>query len=106
MAAFNPFNTTRSLSGETLTNYNSHGVKNYPSEDHGVAATIATLLGGKYSSIVDALRDQSPGAAMRAAQALAKTPWGTGRGVINVLRSKQITRMPIYWLPEEGSALT
>lgn len=51
---FNPLNTTLSAPG--ATDYNSVGVKNYVSEAQGLAATAGTLLGGRYSDIVSALR--------------------------------------------------
>lgn len=43
-AAWNPLATTQSAPG--TTDYNSVGVKNYPSSAAGIAATVATLRGG------------------------------------------------------------
>lgn len=96
-AAFNPFNTTQGAPG--ATNYNTAGVKNYTSEEQGVAATVKTLLNGRYSEIVSALRAGGPGASVAAAQALARSPWGTGELVIRVLKGRG-QRKPIYQLPE------
>lgn len=53
VAKYNPMNTTLPEAG--ASDYNSVGVKNYTSWGQGVAATVATLLGG-YPSIVAALR--------------------------------------------------
>lgn len=96
-AAFNPFNTTQGAPG--ATNYNTAGVKNYTGEDQGVAATVKTLLNGRYSEIISALRDGGPGASAAAAQALARSPWGTGELVLRVLKGRG-QRKPIYQLPE------
>lgn len=96
-AAFNPFNTTQGAPG--ATNYNTAGVKNYASEEQGVAATVKTLLNGRYGDIVSALRDGGPGASAAAAQALARSPWGTGELVLRVLKGRG-QRKPIYQLPE------
>lgn len=52
-AANNPLNTTLSMGGGT--NFNSVGVKNYPTAAIGIQATIQTLLGG-YPGIVAALK--------------------------------------------------
>lgn len=57
-AANNPLNTTQPAGG--ATNYNSIGVKNYPTAASGAAATAATLLNGRYPSIVAALRSGNP----------------------------------------------
>jgi len=96
-AAFNPFNTTQGAPG--ATNYNAAGVKNYTSEEQGVSATVKTLLNGRYGEIISALRDGGPGAPQAAAQALARSPWGTGELVLRVLRGRG-QRKPIYQLPE------
>lgn len=54
VAKNNPLNTTQSMPG--TTNYNSVGVKNYPTETEGVTATARTLMNGNYPAIVSALR--------------------------------------------------
>lgn len=54
VAANNPLNTTQQMTG--ATDYNSVGVKNYPSALEGVTATAATLLNGNYGDVVAALR--------------------------------------------------
>lgn len=53
-ADFNPLNTTQPEPG--ATNYNSAGVKNYPDQETGLRATIATLTNGYYNGIVADLR--------------------------------------------------
>jgi hypothetical protein len=55
-ATWNALNTT--LNKANSTNFNSVGVKNYPSLEVGAQATVDTLIfgGGKYINIVKALR--------------------------------------------------
>lgn len=55
-ATFNPLNTTQG-SG---TNYNSVGVKNFPTAQAGAAATVATLRNGRYPHVVAALASGRP----------------------------------------------
>lgn len=52
--ANNPLNTTLSLPGATV--FNSIGVRNYSSLSQGIQANAQTVLGGRYSDIVAALR--------------------------------------------------
>lgn len=82
-ASNNPLATTQGWSG--ASNFNSVGVKNYASEDDGVAATVRTLTNGLYHPILEAL---ASGTAMDLANAVAGSPWGTGSGVIRVLGGK------------------
>jgi len=72
-AAFNPFNTTQKAEG--ATNYNSVGVKNYTSAEQGVAATVKTIINGRYESIINSLKMDKP--PMETAEALVASPWGT-----------------------------
>jgi hypothetical protein len=82
-ASYNPLNTTQPASG--ASNYNTVGVKNFRNPQQGAQATIKTLLNGYYPNIVDGLRnDAHPNIT---AQAIEKSPWGTGGGVLNVLGS-------------------
>ncbi len=53
-AKFNPLNTTMNEPG--ATDYNSVGVKNYPSALVGMQATAATIENGQYNDIHLALR--------------------------------------------------
>lgn len=80
-SADNPFNTTQDAPG--ATNFNSIGVKRYPSVAEGLDATAETLNNGYYGGILAALRQGSD--PMVAARALADSPWGTGSLVEQVL---------------------
>jgi biotin carboxyl carrier protein len=77
----NPFNTTQLAPG--ASSYNSVGVRNYPTPQAGIDATIQTLRNGRYQNVLDALRQGT--SAMGTAQAIAASPWGTGAGVERVL---------------------
>lgn len=101
-AAFNPFNTTMPRPG--ATNYGPAGEKNYISEEQGVEATAATLQKGYYTAIVAALRRGDN--AEEAAEALAKSPWGTKDLALKVLRGWRkmtgVPSVPMYYLPEKS----
>ncbi len=100
-AANNPLATTQPWSGSS--NFNSVGVKNYASEDDGVAATVRTLTNGLYNPILGALQN---GTAMDVAQAVAASPWGTGTGVIRVLGGQVSGTSPIGSGGSSGSSKT
>jgi len=89
-ASNNPFNTTQMAPGATA--YNSAGVRNFTTPQQGIQATIDTLQNGYYPDILSSLR--SGGSAMATAQAIANSPWGTGRGVLNVLGGSQGSAAP------------
>lgn len=78
---FNPFNTTQGMPG--ATNYNKVGVKNYQSIEDGMVATIKTLKNGRYTCIVDGLRNNI--GADRIADCQSLHTWGTGDLVKKVL---------------------
>jgi len=80
-SADNPFNTTQDAPG--ATNFNSVGVKRYPSVAEGLDATAETLTNGYYGGILTALQQGND--PMAAARAVAASPWGTGSGVEQVL---------------------
>lgn len=80
-AAFNPFNTTQNAEG--TTKYNSVGVRNYTSAEQGIAATIKTITNGRYGSIIDSLKQDSP--PMETAEALVASPWGTSSLIKKVI---------------------
>ncbi len=82
-AGFNPLATTRRAAG--TTDFNSVGVKNYPSYTDGVQATADTLRNGLYGTILDALSQGT--SAQNVAQAIASSRWGTGDRVLHVLAS-------------------
>lgn len=76
-ASFNPMNTTQPAAG--TTDYNSVGVKNYPSRQIGAAATAQTLRNGYYPAIVAALQSGDPyGKGDHAAINKELDTWGTG----------------------------
>ncbi|HEX4776481.1 MAG TPA: hypothetical protein VFW74_06905, partial [Acidimicrobiia bacterium] len=82
-AQFNPLATTRSMPG--ATNFNQVGVKNFASYQDGIDANAAALMNGRYPNILAALRRGDSAEAV--GQAIANSPWGTGDGVLRVLRS-------------------
>lgn len=72
-AAFNPLNTTMPAEGDSL--YNSVGVRNYPSYEAGIEATVETLRG--YPRTLAGIQTNQPvidDAEMRT--------WGTGAAAI------------------------
>lgn len=76
-ARYNPLNTTMPAPG--ASNFNSVGVKNYPSLAEGVAATAGTLRLAPYIGIRGVL---SSGANLAAfASAVEASPWGTGAAI-------------------------
>lgn len=83
-ARYNPLNTTLSRPG--AVDFNSAGVKSYPSLAVGLEATLATLLQSNMAGIVHAFRTAHDSATIGAA--IASSPWGTGgaiRGGIEVV---------------------
>jgi len=86
-ASFNPLNTTLWRPGST--NYNSVGVKNYPSFDVGVEATASTLNYGadrfKYGYRPIRRRFRKNRNAERILRAVEASEWGTGGLALRVL---------------------
>lgn len=84
----NPFNTTQSYTGASVTVTGAAkkaGVKTYASLDDGLSATVQTLTNGKYGGILDALAKGSDSYAV--ADAVGSSPWGTnGTLMKNVLK--------------------
>ena len=84
-AAFNPLATTQSgFAGETT--FNHVGVKNYVSYQDGIDANVKVITNGLYTNILAALQQGT--SAQAVAQAVADSPWGTGKGVERVLASQ------------------
>lgn len=84
-AHFNPLNTTEPWPGSW--NYNSVGVKDYPSGSSGIGATAATLTNGNYDGIVADLRrrkDHKTAKQIATDNAKEFDTWGTGSA--NILR--------------------
>ena len=75
----NPLNTTEPGFGSVST-ANAAGVRIYPTAADGVAATVATLLNGRYPHLVQALRSSDPGAFL--AQVGEMATWGTSLACI------------------------
>jgi hypothetical protein len=90
----NPFNTTKTMKADGITNYNSVGVKNYPTIDLGIDATVNTLKLRYYQDLMNKLNNN-----MVTAEELANSPdlkiWGTGRGVSRVLKGGRLNPPPI-----------
>jgi peptidoglycan hydrolase-like protein with peptidoglycan-binding domain len=90
----NPFNTTKAMEVDGVTNYNSTGVKNYPDRQTGLAATVKTLQLPYYSELLTKLKNDSI-----TADELANTDdlstWGTGDLVAKVISGKAINPPPI-----------
>lgn len=90
----NPFNTTKTMKADGITNYNSVGVKNYPTIDIGIDATVNTLKLRYYQDLMNKLNNN-----MVTAEELAKSPdlktWGTGTGVSRVLKGGRLNPPPI-----------
>lgn len=80
-ARFNPLNTTMSVPGATP--YNSAGVKHYPDELAGLAATLLTIRLPYYKHIIAGLRSKSLTAEqILAASRVDLATWGTGSNCI------------------------
>lgn len=78
----NPLNTTQPGFGAT-TSVNSAGVKQYPTQADGIAATVATLTNGKYPQLVTALK--SSDAALFFSQTGEMATWGTKLNCIHTI---------------------
>ena len=81
-AAHNPLATTQRSAGATTFNY--AGVKNYLDYEQGLAATVTTITNGRYDEVLAALRAGT--SATDVADAIARSPWGTGELVSKLLR--------------------
>lgn len=81
-ADWNPLNTTEPAPGDW--DFNSAGVKSYPSEAVGMGATLATFLNGYYPGLVAILSDPAGGSALAYASNLELNTWGTRSCVAEV----------------------
>jgi len=79
---FNPFNTTHKMPGSTR--FNKAGVQNYLTLEDGFIATLKTLKNGRYSCIIDGLKNDI--GANEIAKCDSLKTWGTGDLVAKVLR--------------------
>jgi hypothetical protein len=73
-ATNNPLNTTESGFGSTST-FNSVGVRNYPTEQDGINATVATLKNGLYPDILALLHS---GAGLKSGASAGLSKWSGG----------------------------
>ena len=81
-SAWNPLATTEPAPG--ATDYNAAGVKNYPSEESGLGATLATFVNGHYPQLVAVLSDPGGGNATTGAAAGAGELGHQAGGVVDV----------------------
>lgn len=81
-AAWNPLDTTEGAPG--ATDYNTAGVKDYPSAAAGFGATLATFLNGRYPELVANLADPAGGSAASYATSAELNTWGTGNCLAEV----------------------
>jgi hypothetical protein len=82
-AQFNPLAVNRDHPG--ATDFNSVGVKNYPSYEAGLQETVEGLHNGNYDHILAALAAGNDARAV--ATAIQNSRWGTGGLVLKVLES-------------------
>jgi hypothetical protein len=73
-ATNNPLNTTEPGYGST-SEFNSDGVRNYPTEQDGISATIATLNNGDYPDILSLLKS---GAGLKSGASAGLSKWSNG----------------------------
>jgi hypothetical protein len=79
-ASWNFLDTTQGAPGSS--NFNSVGVKSYPSADVGVRATAQTLQNGRYPNILTMLRQSVPANQWNARSQRELSVWGTGPGFL------------------------
>lgn len=84
-ARFNPLATTQG-GFEGATRFNSVGVKNYATYEDGLAANVEAITNGRYGEILAALRRGD--SAMAVAEAIKRSPWGSGDLVVKILRQQ------------------
>lgn len=85
-ARFNPLATTQG-GFEGATRFNSVGVKNYATYEDGLAANVEAITNGRYGDILAALRRGD--SAMAVAEAIRRSPWGSGDLVVRILQQQQ-----------------
>lgn len=102
-AKCNPLNTTLWRPG--CSNYNSVGVKNYPSIDVGIEATASTLNYGadrfRYGYRPIRRRIRKNRNAERILKAVEKSEWGTGGLALQVLGDVRAERQDFDYLREQ-----
>lgn len=84
--AFNPFATMQPYGRSTK--FNTAGVRNYESAEDGIAATIKTLLNGRYTDLLTRLRtDLDP---LEIAASLDLNIWGSHQLPLKVLKDGSV----------------
>jgi peptidoglycan hydrolase-like protein with peptidoglycan-binding domain len=91
----NPFNTTKDMPVDGISNYNSVGVKNYPDRQTGLEATVKTLTLPYYKDLVAKMKDDDI-TAVDLANTDDLSTWGTGTLVSKVLAGGKVSPPPIY----------
>jgi hypothetical protein len=103
LSGFNPFDTTQAEAGST--NFNSAGVKSYPSFQEGVAAAVATLNNGLYDPLLTGLQEQQPfsfyvsGPGFTSLKNWQRGPHGASNpppAAVNVLSSRSQSQLLAY----------
>lgn len=84
-AAYNPLATIRSSHQPGESQFNSVGVKNFPTYEAGLETTLAALQNGLYQPVLDAL--QRGTSALDVARAVAGSRWGTGTAILRALNA-------------------
>lgn len=97
-AHFNPLDTTEPYPG--ASDYNTVGVKNYPSFQAGVDATIKTLNNGDYGQVLSTVHLGAP--AVVILHAFGASPWG---GVGNYLWEQTLPRVEADFATLAGVAV-
>lgn len=104
-ASWNPFNTTQNAQGATAYNSNNGTpVRNYSSEQQGVAATVQTLKSGYYKVIVAGLKASNP---LMAIAGIVASPWDGHYGArANGSGGYDFTTSSLYkaWSSTQGSS--
>jgi murein L,D-transpeptidase YcbB/YkuD len=70
----NPLDTEQGEPG--ATDFNSAGVKNFPSWTEGIDATVTTLTNGDYEAVIEAFKNPAA-SLMDKLNAVNSSPWGT-----------------------------
>lgn len=91
----NPLNTTMAGYGGVDVPGNPAGVKQYPSQAAGVAATVATLKLPYYATLIQALETSKPDVFFSAAGKAAIQTWGTDPETVQAVFNDLV--LPAGW---------
>jgi hypothetical protein len=104
-AAYNLLNTTEPNTPGVVSDFNSVGVKNYDSFEHGIEANAKVLQNGLYSEMFKALKDNNDIALKAPDQAIIHELgiWGTGHAADIAARANNTgSLLPDQPFPGEG----